>query len=116
MPPAATAAPAPAAPPPGAPVELIKSPSDRKEYRYLKLPNGMAVLLIHDPEIAAAMAAAPAGGAEVQRARGSRRGVGVGSGWSRRCAACGARRAACGVWRAAGARLGGQRAARARLG
>jgi hypothetical protein len=32
-------------------VEPIKSPNDKKHYRYLSLPNGLTVLLIHDPEI-----------------------------------------------------------------
>jgi hypothetical protein len=45
------------------PVEVMKSPADKKDYRFLKLGNGMSVLLIHDPEIAAAMAAG--GGNEV---------------------------------------------------
>lgn len=44
-------------------VEVLKSPSDRKQYRYLKLDNGMAVLLIHDPEIAQAAAEATAAAA-----------------------------------------------------
>ena len=53
--------------PPTAPgaVEVLKSPADKKEYRFLRLDNGMAVLLIHDPEIGAileAQAAAKAGG------------------------------------------------------
>ena len=33
-------------------VEVLKSPADRKSYRYVKLDNGISVLLIHDPEIA----------------------------------------------------------------
>ncbi|KAI8472962.1 MAG: Metalloenzyme, LuxS/M16 peptidase-like protein [Monoraphidium minutum] len=45
-----------------APVEVLKSPSDRKAYRYVKLGNGMSVLLVHDPEIAADAAARAARG------------------------------------------------------
>ena len=33
------------------PVEVIKSPQDKKQYRHLTLANGLTVLLIHDPEI-----------------------------------------------------------------
>lgn len=60
------------------PVEVLKSPADRKEYRYVSLANGLQVLLIHDPEVAAAVAAAAAGaagaegGAEVCAPRGCR--------------------------------------------
>jgi hypothetical protein len=47
-------------------VDVLKSPSDRKSYRYLKLENGMSVLLIHDPEIKEQGAAQGAGGMEVR--------------------------------------------------
>lgn len=30
---------------------VIKSPADKKEYRLLRLPNGLNALLIHDPSI-----------------------------------------------------------------
>jgi hypothetical protein len=30
---------------------VIKSPADKKEYRLLRLPNGLSALLIHDPSI-----------------------------------------------------------------
>ena len=35
--------------------DILKSPQDRRLYRRLVLPNGMMVLLIHDPEMAAAV-------------------------------------------------------------
>ncbi len=35
--------------------EVVKSPNDKKEYRYFKLPNGLAVLIIADPEMADAI-------------------------------------------------------------
>jgi nardilysin len=30
---------------------VIKSPSDHRSYRLLRLPNGLCALLVHDPEI-----------------------------------------------------------------
>ncbi|XP_047330594.1 nardilysin-like [Impatiens glandulifera] len=30
---------------------VIKSPTDRRLYRYIQLPNGLCALLVHDPEI-----------------------------------------------------------------
>ncbi|KAL2470900.1 Insulinase (Peptidase family M16) family protein [Abeliophyllum distichum] len=30
---------------------VIKSPTDRRLYRYIQLPNGLSTLLVHDPEI-----------------------------------------------------------------
>lgn len=30
---------------------VVKSPNDKRLYRYIQLPNGLCVLLIHDPEI-----------------------------------------------------------------
>jgi len=30
----------------------VQSPADKKTYKYLKLSNGMSVLLIHDPAVA----------------------------------------------------------------
>ncbi|KAG8371571.1 hypothetical protein BUALT_Bualt13G0101800 [Buddleja alternifolia] len=30
---------------------VIKSPNDRRLYRYIQLPNGLCALLVHDPEI-----------------------------------------------------------------
>lgn len=41
------------------PVEVVKSPDDKKEYRRIDLENGLAILLIHDPEAAAALANPP---------------------------------------------------------
>lgn len=38
-------------------LDLIKSSNDKKDYKYLKLSNGIAVLLIHDPAVAEALAA-----------------------------------------------------------
>ena len=37
--------------------DTIQSPADKKLYRYLKLPNGVSALLIHDPAVAEALAA-----------------------------------------------------------
>ena len=36
-------------------VVLVQSPQDKREYRRLKLDNGLDVLLIHDPEMASAL-------------------------------------------------------------
>lgn len=36
--------------PPAAAVEVVKSPSDAREFRFLQLTNGMKVLLVSDPE------------------------------------------------------------------
>lgn len=36
-------------------VVLVQSPQDKREYRRLKLDNGLDVLLIHDPEMANAL-------------------------------------------------------------
>ncbi len=36
-------------------VELIKSDNDKKQYQYIVLPNGLKVLLIHDPDVADAL-------------------------------------------------------------
>lgn len=58
-------------------VEVLKSPADRKSYRYVKLENGMSVLLVHDPEIALTAAT----GDEV-RSRG--RASASGALWARR--------------------------------
>jgi hypothetical protein len=44
-------------------LNIIQSPNDKKSYKYLKLSNGIAVLLIHDPAVAEALATA-----EVSRA------------------------------------------------
>ncbi|MFS7964629.1 putative insulysin [Helianthus anomalus] len=30
---------------------VVKSPNDRRLYRYIKLPNGLCALLVHDPDI-----------------------------------------------------------------
>lgn len=30
---------------------VIKSPTDRRSYRILRLPNGLCAVLVHDPEI-----------------------------------------------------------------
>lgn len=30
---------------------VIKSPNDRRLYRYIQLPNGLCALLVHDPDI-----------------------------------------------------------------
>lgn len=30
---------------------VVKSPNDRRLYRYIVLPNGLCALLVHDPEI-----------------------------------------------------------------
>lgn len=30
---------------------VVKSPNDRRLYRYIELPNGLCALLVHDPEI-----------------------------------------------------------------
>lgn len=30
---------------------VVKSPNDRRLYRYIQLPNGLCALLVHDPEI-----------------------------------------------------------------
>lgn len=30
---------------------VIKSPSDKREYKAIQLPNGVQVVLIHDPEM-----------------------------------------------------------------
>eukprot|EP00882_Tetradesmus_deserticola_P020972 GHRQ01022665.1.p1 GENE.GHRQ01022665.1~~GHRQ01022665.1.p1 ORF type:complete len:274 (+),score=115.83 GHRQ01022665.1:417-1238(+) len=38
--------------------DIIQSPNDKKSYRHLKLSNGIAVLLIHDPAVAEALATA----------------------------------------------------------
>ncbi|WIA37472.1 hypothetical protein OEZ86_014388 [Tetradesmus obliquus] len=38
-------------------LDLIKSSNDKKDYKYVKLSNGIAVLLIHDPAVAEALAA-----------------------------------------------------------
>lgn len=35
--------------------EIIQSPHDKKQYRRVDLQNGLAVLLIHDPEVALAL-------------------------------------------------------------
>jgi secreted Zn-dependent insulinase-like peptidase len=35
--------------------DIIQSPNDKKCYKFLKLSNGMAVLLIHDPAVAEAL-------------------------------------------------------------
>ena len=35
----------------GADGEVDKSPSDHRAYRWLQLPSGLKVLLIHDPQI-----------------------------------------------------------------
>jgi hypothetical protein len=40
-------------------VEVLKSPNDRKSYRRITLESGLVALLIHDPEVAAALAADP---------------------------------------------------------
>eukprot|EP00798_Chlamydomonas_sp_ICE-L_P021128 gene21128-28015_t len=32
-------------------VDVIKSPQDKRLYRYVQLPSGMSVLLIHDSDI-----------------------------------------------------------------
>ena len=32
------------------PIEIIKSSSDKREYRYLELPNQLRAIIIHDPE------------------------------------------------------------------
>lgn len=32
-------------------IRILKSPSDGREYKALRLPNGLSVILIHDPEI-----------------------------------------------------------------
>lgn len=37
-------------------VEVLKSPQDKKSYRYLRLESGLAVLLVSDPEIPTAEA------------------------------------------------------------
>ena len=47
-----------AAPAPPSPVSVDVPPSDARLYRRLTLPNGMGVLLIHDPAMAADVAAA----------------------------------------------------------
>lgn len=36
--------------------QVIKSPNDKKSYRHFKLANGVTVLLIHDPAVAAGLA------------------------------------------------------------
>jgi hypothetical protein len=36
-------------------MEPTQSPSDAKSYRHLTLPNGLAVLLVHDPAVADAL-------------------------------------------------------------
>ena len=33
-------------------INLIKSDNDKKQYQYHVLPNGLKVLLIHDPDVA----------------------------------------------------------------
>lgn len=40
-----------AAAPAGDAVEILKPPQDKRLYRRIKLPNGMNVLLISDPEM-----------------------------------------------------------------
>lgn len=40
---------------------IFQSPSDRKSYKYLRLSNGVSVLLIQDPAVAEALAAAEVG-------------------------------------------------------
>lgn len=30
---------------------VVKSPNDRRLYRYIQLPNGLCALLVHDPDI-----------------------------------------------------------------
>lgn len=30
---------------------IVKSPTDRRLYRFIQLPNGLCALLVHDPEI-----------------------------------------------------------------
>ena len=40
-----------------APIDVQKSPNDKKLYRYMVLDNGLKVLLISDPEMNAAPAA-----------------------------------------------------------
>lgn len=42
-------------------VSIIKAPSDKKQYKTVTLPNGLTVLLIHDPDISASNAT-PDGG------------------------------------------------------
>lgn len=42
-------------------LEIEKSPNDGRLYRSLRLPNGINVLLIHDPEAASAAGTAQAG-------------------------------------------------------
>jgi hypothetical protein len=36
-------------------INLIKSDNDKKQYQYHVLPNGLKVLLIHDPDVADAL-------------------------------------------------------------
>jgi hypothetical protein len=48
--------------PPGAGDLIIKPQTDRYEYRFLKLPNQLRVLLVHDPEADKAACAADVGG------------------------------------------------------
>lgn len=36
-------------------VTVLQSPSDKKSYRHFQLPNGLTVLLIHDPTVAAGL-------------------------------------------------------------
>jgi secreted Zn-dependent insulinase-like peptidase len=36
--------------------DIVKSPNDKKSYRHFKLANGVTVLLIHDPAVAAGLA------------------------------------------------------------
>lgn len=43
----------------GGSVEVVKSPNDKKQYRYMLLENGLQVLLISDPEMQATTAAEP---------------------------------------------------------
>jgi nardilysin len=38
---------------------VVKSPSDKRSYRLLRLPNGLCALLVHDPEIYADGGPAP---------------------------------------------------------
>jgi hypothetical protein len=35
--------------------DIVKSPNDKKTYRHFKLANGVTVLLIHDPAVAAGL-------------------------------------------------------------
>lgn len=38
-----------------APVAVVQSPQDKRQYKRLRLQNGLDVLLIHDPEMAEAL-------------------------------------------------------------